>query len=441
MCWHSPDWRRWMVGCLLAVTIFSWSGGAEEKRLYEGKTLKVLTFFDAHSQAVFAHLGEFESMTGAHVDFDMVMGDEIAPKVQSPTFEEDGYDLITVDEPFVPLLADLLLPLSAWPSTRVMMNEHLALNVFLPETLMAGSYKGVRYGVPVSANVYVYIYRVDVFSDVEEQNQFENEFGYSLKVPQSPQELLDVARFFTRPPDLYGFAPITEFSEGTTVEALWAMSLMGAELFDTQGELIMDVDAVERAFAFYKELMKCVPPREGAWHERERISAYSRGQVVQMMEWPSMFKRFEDFAFSRVAGNSGYGLSPKGVDGKNTAVAGTWTLAIHRKTHEAALAAEFANWWVSKKLGEELVLRGINPGRLDLLTDPLLKGAHPWFDSVVESFDQSRMRPRTKNYSRFSEYVSTYFVAMVNGELSPRKAAEELKAALESMNLQEENES
>ena len=54
-------------------------------------------------------------------------------------------------------------------------------------------------------------YRKDLFEDPDEMAAFKAKYGYDLAVPKTWAELLDIAKFFTRPDEgLYGVAIYTQ---------------------------------------------------------------------------------------------------------------------------------------------------------------------------------------------------------------------------------------
>src|SRR5215207_5873797 len=64
---------------------------------------------------------------------------------------------------------------------------------------------------PTEGDADGWAYRRDLFEDPDEMAAFEAEYGYPLAVPETWQQLMDIAKFFTRPDDgLYGTAIYTQ---------------------------------------------------------------------------------------------------------------------------------------------------------------------------------------------------------------------------------------
>ena len=400
---------------------------------YSGQTLRVLSFKDGHTQAVSAKVAEFESATGARVVFDMMASNNVAAKTSADQAAGRTYDLYTVDEPYMPQLSSFFVPVSQWPAAKVVAKAETDLSNFLPAAVAGGAFKGTNYGLPVNGNVYMYVYRSDLFGDAQEKAAFKAKYKRELTPPLTIQDFRDVAEFFTRPPKMYGFAPFTKNSEGTTVEAVWVLNTFGAQLFDDKMKLTLDVPKATAAFQFYTDLMKFAPSGSGAWHHSERMAAYSKGKIAQMMTWPSFVKDLENPEKSLVVGKNNYSLPPAGPNGKPTAVAGTWTAAIPKTSKNQGLAAEFAYWWASKSFAQNLVAAGMNPARRDLLSDATLVKSNPWFPQILANFNTAVVRPRAVDYKQISDLVSLHFTNMVTNQITPQAAAQKLRTDLEAL--------
>ena len=169
-----------------------------------GTTVRVLLWDDALTQALKAGLPEFEKATGIKVDLQLVPSGTLLQKTLiSVTAKGSDYDLIAVDEPNIPMVAPLLLPLSEWPQTRVYQKPDMS--DIMPTALAAGQWKGAFMGLPVNANLYVWMTRKDIVE--EYKDEFKAEYGYEMSVPSTLQELLDMAKFLAKK-GIYGWATL-----------------------------------------------------------------------------------------------------------------------------------------------------------------------------------------------------------------------------------------
>lgn len=80
------------------------------------------------------------------------------------------------------------------------------LNEFIPAVLEMSRVDGWLLSLPRNIDVRLLYYRCDLFEDSSERANFQQATGRELRVPETWEELAQIAKFFTRPPELYGFA-------------------------------------------------------------------------------------------------------------------------------------------------------------------------------------------------------------------------------------------
>jgi multiple sugar transport system substrate-binding protein len=383
--------------------------------------LKVLTFRDRQSSALRSVLPEFEKTSGVRVQFDDIPAGTVATKMMTDLAAGGTYDIYAVDEPFIPQFQEHLLPLSQWPDPL----SAAELSLFEPKALEAATVGSALIGLPVNGNVYQYIYRKDLFESELEKLKFKERFKRELRPPATLEEMIQIAQFFHRPPKLYGFAPFTKMSEGTTVEYLWLMAASGS-LLSTQTRSVTLTD-IQSALQNYSELLKTAPASARSWHHTERMSAYSKGKIAQMMTWNSFFFDLEDEHKSLMVGRTGYSKSP-GTSA--TGLAGTWIAGVRKGSSQLATASAFIRWWTSRPINEALVLKGLSSARSDILTHPTLSQTFPWLKSTHINFENAFLRPRHKNYRATSDEISLAFTRWIAGQSPDNDSALALQTAL-----------
>lgn len=385
-------------------------------------TLKVLTFRDRQSSALRQVLPQFEKQHGIKVQFDDIPASSVATKMMTDLAAGGTYDVYALDEPFLPQFQSSLLAVNAWPATVL-----TAASGFEKKALQASEFEGQRLGLPVNGNVYQYIYRKDLFENQKDQSEFESRFKRKLEPPKSFPELLQIAQFFYRPPQIYGFAPFTKMSEGTTVELLWLLSGFGY----TPGESKISKATVTEALRFYEQLLATAPRSARSWHHTERMSAYAKGRIAQMMTWNSFFFDLEDEYKSLVVGKTGYAPSP---GEEATGIAGSWIAAVRKGSPKAALAAQFIAWWTSPNLTTQLIPKGLSTARADVLTHAELNKSFPWLATTHLNFEKAFLRPRHTNYRKTSNELSQAFTRWIAGQNNLEQASEAIYTSLLAMN-------
>lgn len=386
-------------------------------------TINVLVWDDAHTKAVASLIPEFEKTTGIKVNFIALPTRSVLEKAAiGISLDRTDYDLVAVDEPFVPQFGDLLLSYNLWPEGKVF--KKLNLNEITEGAVKAAYWGGVARGLPVNGNVYVFIYRKDLVDDPKNKDEFKKKYGYDLRPPDNFNQLRDFVEFFTNPPKMYGFGPFTIKAEGVTCEAVFMFSSFGTDILKVSGDrvsLVLNKEKAVKAMNFYKELLKYAPPGKLSFGHSERIQAFNTGQIAIMFQWPAMIPNHVDPKQSLVADKIGFIVPPAGPE-RRVAVTGCWILGIPKATKNKQAAAEFAYWWASKENAKKLVDAGMNPVRKDVLGDPEIQAKKPWFALNLESFKYGISRPRFKAYARISEIIQVYWTKGISGEMTSEAA-------------------
>jgi multiple sugar transport system substrate-binding protein len=405
--------RKWLVCLAIFLTLTLMAA-----------TVRVLLWDDALTQALKEGLPEFEKKTGIKVELELVPSGTLLQKTLiSVTAERSDYDLIAVDEPNIPLVAPLLLSFARWPETKFYTRPSMA--DIMPLALEAGQWKGEFKGLPVNANVYIWLTRKDIIEKYKDE--FKKEYGYELRVPKTLQELLDMAKFLSKK-GIYGWAPFTKPTEGATCEAIWMFESFGTKVLqvtDKGYNVVLDKQKAIEAINFYKELLKYAPPGALDYGHAERVAAFSRGEVFSMFNWPALVPDIENPEKSLVAGNVVYTEPPAGPV-KTAAVRGCWIVAIPLAAKEKTAAAEFAYWWMSVETGRKLIPKGLTPARESLLRDPVYSKERPWFLGIYQSMQYAIERPRFERYPEVSQVIRNNWLDAVSGRVSPEVAVDRM---------------
>ncbi len=417
-----------LVMAFLVLSIIGLSGCAkkEDEQTYSGTTIRVLVWADAHTEAVKALIPEFEEETGIKVVFEDLPSSNLTEKIAMNLVGKTGtYDLVAIDEPFMPKFAEYFVPYTEWSEPKVL-DKKIDLDELVEAAVQGATWKDTVYGLPVNGNIYMMIYRKDLFENPTHQQAFKEKYGYDLKQPETLEQLLDVSEYFYQPENgLYGWGPFTLTSEGVTVETMWVLRSFGTRILSDDLQPVLDKEKAVQAFEYYKQLLNTSPAGKLAFGHPERIQAMNVGNLTIMLQWPGIIPDHENEEESMVAGKVGYMQNPAGPGGR-AAITGVWALAIPKDAENKAAAAEFAYWWASKEAGEKLVKKGMSPVRKDLLTDPDLQKEYPWYQAQLENFEIGVNRPRFPEYSEISDVVRTYFANALSGEMTSEQAVNEM---------------
>ena len=184
-------------------------------------------------------------------------------------------------------------------------------------------YAGKLYAVPYDGDILNLYYRKDLFGNKEEQAAFKSKYGYELRPPQTWDEYLDVAKFFTREKgeklagetlkrNFYGTAFYGQRDwNWAWYENRFASYTHGGLYFDekTMNPLINSPAAVEALESMIKIKKYCPPDVLGYGYE-ELKDAFLNGETAMVIQWPCVGKKGADPEQSKIVGKIGVTTVP-----------------------------------------------------------------------------------------------------------------------------------
>lgn len=221
---------------------------------------------------------------------------------------------------------------------------------------------------PTEGDADGWAYRKDLFENPDEQAAFKAEYGYDLAVPKTWAELLDIAKFFTRPdadPAMYGAAIYTQKDyDAITMGYENVMFSYGANWQTAETNEVLGVVNSPEAIAaldFYRELYQCCsPPGLGNAFFQETNDALINGQVAMAMNYFAFFPALASEAINPHAANTGYFANPAGPGGARHAALGGQGISIisYVSPERQAAAQEFIKWFAQEEIQTEWALFG-----------------------------------------------------------------------------------
>jgi multiple sugar transport system substrate-binding protein len=315
----------------------------------------------------------FEQKTGrrVHIAAKLVHPELNAHLVEAYRRGDPQYDLISTHNKYAPSQKHFLRPLNDWFLETELMEV-------IPSVLDMCRVEGWLLSLPRNIDVRLLHYRRDLFEDAAEQEKFRQAAGRELKPPETWEELAQVARHFTRPPDLYGFVfPGRDSGLFGTFFELVAMA--GGKLFrpDLRPGF---VDAAGRwALGFLRRLYleDKVTPRELPEMRYDEVSElFLIGRCAIVADWPGAYYRYVDPDQSKVAACLGLSLYPAGPAGQRWVYSGGHTFAIPTSVRDEEGAKALLKFltsadaqWHEAERGALPVLKSVQQ-RMDAEADP-----------------------------------------------------------------------
>jgi multiple sugar transport system substrate-binding protein len=242
---------------------------------------------------------------------------------------------------------------------------------------------GTYWAFPTEGDANGWAYRKDLFENPDEMAAFEAEYGYPLAVPETMEQLMDIAKFFTRPDDgLYGAAIYTQADyDGLTMGFQNMLFSFGGnwsdENFNPEG-VINSPESVA-ALEYYRELYECCqPPGMSNAFFTEVNDAFISGQAVMGMNYFAFFPALANPEVNPYADSTGYFVNPAGPDGDHFASLGGQGISIisYIDPERQEAAKDFIRWFGQDNVQEEwAALGGYSANKAVLASDAFMQVA------------------------------------------------------------------
>ncbi len=381
-----------------------------------GETVTLAMLAGYKEDVLRANIGTFERDTGIKVNIDSSPYDDLYKKeLLSLSTAARRYDLLFMDEPWIPALAGFLQPLAG-------LDKRLDLNDFVPTTLAAGKYQGKQYALPVDPNVQIFIYRKDLFQQ------------RGLSVPNTWDDVLRAAQALNNPSE--GVAGIVT-TAGSDLQTGLYMTLLiwsyGGDILGKDGKAAVDSAAARQGVDVYLQLLKYAPPGVQSYSFADIVKTMQLGKAAMAIQWASGARPMEDKARSQVAGKLGYAVMPKGT--QRTPMRGVWTIGIAQTTGHQDAAWKFVQWITSKEFGAAAALfpatsSAIHSPRLSVLRDPKIVEALPYAPALLANLRITKERPRVPQWPDIQEQLRVEGAKITTGGIQVPNMLKELEGSI-----------
>ena len=424
----NPTRRGFMAGtAALGAASFlgvrSASAAVDWKR-FSGTTLEVNLIKSPRSDTLLKYLSEFEALTGIKVNaeatpeqqqrqkttielstgkpsFDVV---HLSYHVQKRQFEKGGW------------LADI----SGFLKDPSLTDPSLTESDFAEAGLkFAKDPAGVMRSLPFSVDYWIVYWNKTLFEKK------------GLAYPETFEDMAKAAEALTdKSTNTYGFVARGLKNANAPVWTTFMLGYGGTPL-SPDGKLQTTSQAAVDAAALYQRLMtKSAPPGVSGFNWAEAQSAFLQGKIGMWLDGVGFAPPIENPEKSRVVGQVGYGIMPKGPNAQAAATTGDG-IGVTAASQKKEAAYLFCQWAISHDMGARLLQAGAGvPFRQSILEDQKVregvKMPGPWLDAVVGSAKVSQLALPV--IIPVTEFRDIYGVALTNmiGGADP---ATELKTA------------
>lgn len=348
------------------------------------------------------------------------------------------YDLITLDDPWTPQLADAGVLLDLKNDAASWTAKGYDWGDFNSAPLASSEWDGKQYGVPLRSNLLVMMYNKDLYKKA----------GLSDPTPK-----LTWDQFMSEAPklvqDTNGDGKVDSWAIGLTwmrgvlSPPVWqsVLNSNGGALFDKKLNPTFDTKKGIAALQTQIDLLKYAPPGATNYNYTEPLDAFRQGKVATIFTWGSAYKSAAvDSAVTTLTPDQvGIQTMPAGSAGASTH-RGIWSGSVFKNSAHPQAAWALLQWMSSKK-GEKWTSTNLGsfPARKSTLaTTPSEPWLVPVFKAVQSGFDAADVgqmwRPRDPKSNAIQEILADQTSAAVQGQSSASdalaKATEQIKSLL-----------
>ncbi len=350
-----------MIAVLLTSMVFgslAARGAAEptEGRRFEGVTLTIAENQWPHSDSMRELVTEWEEETGMNIRIEQMdinaLTDKLTMEAQARSPEIDIFNLspgwvgVVTELGYIHPLDDLMDQYgvefeSDYPSAT--------------KDLITYPGKDAILAFPYVVNAHMLVFNENYLLDDEENAAFRAQYGYDMAPPDTMEELLDIAQYFTRD-DMYGFAkPIGSHGDADQMMT-WLIWSHGGEVYDLDTyEVLINSPESRAALEYGRKLYDTMPPDTVTWRAYEQAAFYNQGRVAMIPVWFSFVAQLLDERESALADVTGVTTQPgmywMGGNG----------LAINTHSRNKEAAFEFLTWLTSAEVALDWVEMGGGP--------------------------------------------------------------------------------
>ena len=414
------------------------------KQYFKGVTLNGMDYPTPTAEAVMKVLPEFEDLTGITVNYETADFDTMRERYTADFVAKAGsWDLVSWAYQLIPEWANAgyLVPLEKFLNDPNVVGPYYNVDDIIESIWRVQIWRKDFYGPPYhymicsKSDIFMMVYRKDLFEDPKVKASFERKYGYELAPPKDYNQLIDVAEFFTKSinpdsPIEYGF--IQPYAVGDPICCSYYPLLFGfgTDFFDENMYPIFDNPAAVAALDYLKGLLKYAPPGANTMHYDPAFGVYQTGKAAIMFNWDAFFPALEDPSVSpAVAGKNGYAMTPGGYSLRPSL--GGWGWGINAFSKNQLATWKLIEFLTHPEMCVRLALAGAKPGRWSALKNPEVQSKWPWISAFLDILQVAHFRPLVLSFTEVID--ETVGKALSDAVLGKKSSFDALRDAVKEV--------
>ncbi|MCR4902375.1 MAG: extracellular solute-binding protein [Butyrivibrio sp.] len=385
--------------------------GDKEAEEEKAVTLTIAARGGSHTDIINAVKGEFEQENNCTIEVLGLEGADLKQKVALDAANKEGsYDIVMIDDPVMPEFTEAGVLCNLTEMGYVDDADFVENSLALGKNPYA---TGDTYALPFSGNVQLMFYNQEVLDSL------------GAEVPDSWDDVLNISTQ-AHESGLYGY--VIRGQQGNPIVSdylplLWAF---GGDVFDDEGNVTVDSEAGQKSLEMYMNLYGTGENFE----KDDLVSVVSEGKGAMALGWPSWFISGKDATANYAA------IPSKVSDGSeeySTGEIGNWMMGIPDNSMNKDLALKLLIYLTSADVQKNAVEIGGVPTRTSVFTDESIVANYPYFTTIYQGTENSKVRPRTSKWSAIEEAYGLELSNVVAGTKDIHTALSDAKAAIEQI--------
>ncbi len=417
---------------------------AEAAKPYKGTTIRVLDEITPLQETLSKIVPEFEKETGIKVEWELLNHFEVISKGQADMLSGRGYyDAVMLHGlQYGPMLAaKALRPIDDLVGNPKLANPALDSADFIQKPFKTLAFSGGKQYSFINWNYnQVYWARADLLNDKDEQAAFKKKYNYDLAPAKTPEQMRDIAEFFTRKKgeklagqtlagDFYGIV-LEGIKGGTTFGSLWnnLIKNYGGDIIDADGKPTFDRPENIVAMKMWADLWKFSPPGTAEYSLVDVPTVMGNGIAAQSIAWSDFVLGIDRPGKSPLAGKFVYAEVPvkQGLESRRSAETEPSGTVISAASKNPEATFLFLQWLVEKAQQAKLVQLGGGgvPVRESSWSLPQIKDStNPTlFSAMKATLEVATAKPKMPKYFEVYDALGSIAQEVGLGKLTPEQA-------------------
>lgn len=299
---------------------------------------------------------------------------------------------------------DIVVGDSQWLGRGATRGLYVDLTSWLPEAVGVGqlhpmalkylseypSGSGKYYSAPCETDAMGFAYRKDWFESSQEKAAFLAKYKRELGVPETWEQLRDVAEFFTRASDKrYGISLVTGRGYDDVVMGFQQVLYAFGGSWSSQGTKqvvgVLDGERAVQALDFFRKLLESSPPGGSKFGYGEALEPFVNGSTALLMNY---FAFFPDLA-KKMGNKVGFFAMPKHGERRFASLGGQGcSISAKAPPAQVELAKRFIAWFSSHEIQRKWVQKpGGFTANTEILNSDEFRQASPYNAAFATSMD------------------------------------------------------